>query len=213
LQKELNELMKTYSLSNNPILKYPPPNHIPINGLKIHQDGYTCSYDGCIYTVLKKSSMQTHWKLSHADKLHLVKSNNQYHHPIPIQSYFSHMRNKYWTVNPDLAGRDTRDLYRMFMTEFLPGFETTTSFQEPTLPRDIPPWLKVSGFHEYLGDYVTDHQKRNRLVDAATHPRIGDPIFGQLHDWVFEYMKIVRERSRTKVPYTFMKYIISLEDR
>jgi hypothetical protein len=123
-----------------------------------------------------------------------------------------HSQNRYWSVNPELANRSSSDLYGTFLTEFLPDFEKNKSFDEPCLSRDIPPWLKVSRFHEYLGDYVTDDSKRQKLMEVSHQPRSTDALFGKLHQWVFNYLKEVCNIAKFKVPYTFLKYIMSLSE-
>jgi hypothetical protein len=78
-------------------------------------------------------------------------------------------------------------------------------------PCDISLWLKVSGFYEYLGEWLLKKEKHVQLVDAAAHPRVGNPEHGKLHEWVFEYMDEICKISK-KVPYTFLKWLWSMDE-
>jgi hypothetical protein len=153
--------------------------------------------------------MQQHWKNDHRNMLFQLKPKKRYQHPVAVQSYFCHTSNTCWTVNPELADRPEGDgdLYRAFLRDFVPKFKEDIHVTEPTHSRDIHPWLKVAGFHEYLGEYVTDEQKRAAIVDAAARPG-KDSVYHVLHDWVFKYLDQVRAISKTKVPRTFLKHIL-----
>jgi len=116
-------------------------------------------------------------------------------------------------VNAECAGRGKNDLYKAFLMDFLPSFETDLSIKEPTLPRDIPPWLKVSSFHENLGYYMTQQEMRERIVKAAMAPKSEKEQYGMLAGWIFDYLDAGRYASKNKVPYTFLKYIMSVDNR
>jgi len=211
LQHEFDQLVKEYDIPEKPNLLYPSPGEVPIKGLHIHKNGCACLAPECSYACLSINSMQVHWKKEHTHLLSTFKPDMRCRHPAHVQSYYAHTSNKYWSVDPTLADRPPNNLYRMFRTEFLCGMETDDEIDPPSLPRDIPPWLKVSDFHSYLGDHLLNKERRLKLVDAATHPRAGHPEYGKLHEWVFDYMKEVRHISRHKVPYTIMKWLWSMD--
>ena len=99
------------------------------------------------------------------------------------------------------------------MTQFLTDMNMDNLINAPSVPCDIPPWLKISGFNDYLDNYLTDREKRLALVDAATHPAMGHPEYGKLHGWIFNYMSKIRYIAKNMVPYTFLKYILSMDEK
>jgi hypothetical protein len=61
-----------------------------------------------------------------------------------------------------------------------------------------------------LGTFVTDDKKCKVLVASALGPGQAnkDPLYGQLHDWVFEYMDSIRDIAQHEVPYTLLRSIL-----
>ena len=93
LQSPLDKLVEQYHILDKPLLNYPEANQPPIQGLKIHDDGYSCTSPGCSYSCLKMTTILWHWKTMHSDQLHLVSRDKRYQHPVSVQSYFSHICN------------------------------------------------------------------------------------------------------------------------
>jgi hypothetical protein len=114
-------------------------------------------------------------------------------------------------VDCSLSDTSQTDLYHLFRTDFLPGMVTDDCIDPPTLPRDIPVWLRICDFHGYLDDHLLNKEKRLKLVEAATHPRMSHPKYGNLHKWVFEYMKALQHISKHKVVYTILKWVRSMD--
>lgn len=212
LKSDLNQLIQAYNIPSKPVITYPRPNQAPVKGLKIHSNAYSCASSGCSYACLEKSTLQKHWQSKHHDQL-FVDTQERYQHPVFVQSFFSHTYNVYWTVNPTLIDQKSDSLYQAFVEQCLPGFESDIRVDIPNNPRLIPPWLKVCRFHEYLEKYIPDKSIRTKLVQAATHPCHDDKVFGVLHSWIIEYMKLIRDDAIKKVPYTFLKHILSHEER
>jgi Orsellinic acid/F9775 biosynthesis cluster protein D len=213
LHRQLDAVVKQYGIAERPKLLYPPPNQAPIKGLHILKHGYSCNSKGCSYAAYSKETMMTHWKSDHQDMLKYVDTKMRYDHPVHVQQYFKYTYNKYWTVNPALADRPKDDLYSLFLRDLQPKLQKEIDLASPTLSRDIPPWLKVSGFLDYLGDYVHDRNKRTPLFEAATGPKASDVPYGQLHSWVFEYLLSVRDICKNKFDHTFLKHILHLDGK
>jgi hypothetical protein len=205
----LEELVVQYGIVEKPNLKIPPPRRAPIKGLFIHQNGYRCLAEGCRYACIEQSTIQDHWYKKHSTILHLVPMEERYKHPVSLQSYYSNKHNTYWEVDPLLDESTASDLYTAFVNLFIPVLDADRPVQPPGRDRDITPWLRVSGFHKLLGDYVTDTEKRKYLVDLVSRPKSKDVLFGKVHDWVFEYVDGIRKMAHEKVQYTFLRRMLS----
>jgi hypothetical protein len=212
LQHEFNRVVQEYNIPDTPTLQYPDANRAPVNGLFVQKDGHACVAPGCFYACPLVSSMQTHWKTIHSELLFRFLPSSTRYRLAEVQSYYAKTANKFWTVDSTLSNRSSNDLYQTFRTQYLPSLELADDdhIDPPTLPRDVPLWLRVCDFHGYLGDNLLDKTKRNKLVEAATHPREGHPEYGKLHKWVFEYMASLRHISKHKVVYTVLKWILSM---
>lgn len=205
---DLDTLIKQYNILESPPLLIPPSGEAPVPGLHIHKDGLACTFDGCSYACLSENTLRDHWYHKHHSSMPIVKPKQRFNHPVPVQSYYATVRNTFWTVNPDLSKRAPDDLYSAFVNDYLPQMTKIHDIPTPTLTRDIPPWLKVCKFHQYLGDYMTNVTKREHLVSAVTTPRLNDPLYGRLHKWIFEYMKDMMVIAEEQIPHTFLKHIL-----
>ena len=210
-KQPFDALVEQYNIQEDVKLLYPPPGQAPVEGLAIDDGGYLCMKKGCNYACPSESSMKSHWRKDHRDSLN-TPIQERYDHPVSIQSYFVNFKNKYWAVNRDLAGRSVDDLYATYLRDLKPALGTLTDLQPPSTIRDIPPWYKVSQFHKYLADFMTNKEKCSRLVNAAAHPNPTDPIYGQLNKWVFEYLTSIREVASSGNPYLLLKYLKTYQD-
>ena len=203
--------MKQYDIKEDVELRYPSPLQAPVEGLAIHNDGYLCMGKGCDYACPLESTMKSHWRKDHRDSLSTPIS-DRFQHPVSIQSYFSSFQNKYRAVNRDLAHHSVDDLYSTYLRDFKPALGTLMDFDPPSTIRDIPPWYKVSRFHQYLDGFMMNKEKCSHLVNAAAHPKTKDLIYGKLNDWVFEYLVSIRDVGSSGNPYLLLKYLKTYQD-
>lgn len=126
-----------------------------------------------------------------------------------VQCFFTVIGTKYFAVNASLAGVEEEGLYTTFIRDYLPSLPPLPTFP-PHTHREVPPLLAHTGWNLHLDTFVTDEAKRKALVASALSPLPvnKDPIYGQLYDWVFEYMDKIRDIAQHQVPYTLLKYIL-----
>jgi hypothetical protein len=205
-ETSLDALVAEYNIVPKPKL-HPAPSKVPIRGLYIHKGGYSCRVPNCSYACQQLSAIQTHFTRTHTRLTQTVPTSERWNFPVFIQSYYSNLFNSYWEVDPQLADDASGDLYRSFVTDYLPMLNAERPMPPPVTSRDIPPWLRMSGFFTYMGDYATDTDKRTELVELMSRPRSKDAFYGKLHLWVFEYMSGIRADS-SDVQYTFLRRIL-----
>jgi hypothetical protein len=75
---------------------------------------------------------------------------------------------------------------------------------------EVPPLLVHTGWNIHLETFITDELKRKALFKSACRPLPinKDELYGQLHEWVFEYMNNIRDIAEHQVPYTLLRYIL-----
>jgi Orsellinic acid/F9775 biosynthesis cluster protein D len=202
----LDALVAQYNILPKPKL-HPAPSRVPIRGLKVHDGALVCRGPECNYTCLEKSSMQTHWAREHSRLTQTIPVAERCHSGRHAQSYYANLYNSYWEVDPQMADGASGDLYKSFVTDYMPLMDGDKPIQPPVTSRDIPPWLRLSGFLTYMGDHATDTEKRKDLVELMSRPRSKDVFYGNLHFWVFEYMSSIRADT-SDVQYTFLRRIL-----
>jgi len=69
--------------------------------------------------------------------------------------------------------------------------------------------MHTESWNLHLDTFVTDEMKHKVLVASTLQPLniTKDPLYSQLHDWVFEYMDRIHDIAQHKVPYMLLKYI------
>lgn len=200
---ELDSVVRQWEVVPDQQVPLPAFDGPPVEGLSVHE-GMACEAPGCVYACRKQESMDQHYQGQHP--LTNVPRAKR-HRLADVQCFFTNTGTKYFTVNKALIGHDPEGLYSTFLTKYLPSIPKPPMLP-PNTTREIPPLVKMTGWHIHLGDFVTDTDKREALVEAATRPKAKEPLFGQLHDWVFEYLAAIREMSRHKVPYTVLRYLL-----
>ena len=203
-QSKLNEVVLEYGIVSEVAL--PTFNGPPIEGLKEHKDGLVCLAPNCSYACRKSSAMDTHWSKCH--QFSSVTKANRNRVGV-VQCFFTSTGIKYFAVNPSLTEADPEGLYATFIRDYLPSLPPLPMLPPDTY-REVPPLLAHTGWNLHLGTFVTDDVKRKALVASAIRPLDSekDALYGQLHDWVFEYMESIRDIAQHKVPYTLLRYIL-----
>lgn len=155
-----NQTVFDWKVTTDPLI-LPPQDHQPVELLKLHTDAYCCNH--CDYAALTNATFSKHWSLVHR-ALHVSPSDR--FHKGCVQTFYSHAPCTYFKVNPPIPSSSS--LFDIYMKKEVPGYP---SFDVviPSAPREIPPLLYNTGWHEHLKDYVIHKEKRRSLV-ALAHP-------------------------------------------
>ena len=178
----------------------------PIEGLKEYEDGLICTAENCNYACRKGTAMDQHWTKCH-QTISMPKGKRT--RCGVVQTFFTVTGTQYFAVDQSLNNVDLEGLYSTFILDYLPNLPPL-----PMLPanthREVPPLLAHTGWNLHLDTFVTDETKRKKLVTSALRPLSAkkDPIYGQLHEWVFEYMDEICNIAQYQVPYTLLRYIL-----
>jgi hypothetical protein len=203
-QMKLEQVIKEYQIvSEVPVPTFHGP---PVEGLKEHNDGLICLADGCSYACRKSKVMAEHWTSCHPNIL--IPKDKRARSGV-VQCFFPVIGTKYFAVNPSVADIDPQGLYATFINDYLPSVPPLPMLP-PNTHRELPPLLAHTGWNLHLDSFVTDDTKRKALLMSALRPLDvkKDPLYGQLHDWVFEYMDNIRNIAQFQVPYTILRYIL-----
>lgn len=203
-QTKLDEIVKDYGIVSD--VPLPAFNCAPVEGLKEHEDGLICLAEGCEYACRKPKVMAQHWTLSHPNMF--VPKEKRARTGV-VQCFFTVIGTKYFAVNRSLSGLEPEGLYSTFISEYLPSLPPTPMLP-PNTHREVPPLLAHTGWNIHLDTFITDELKRKALFQSACRPLPinKDEIYGQLHEWVFEYMDNIRDIAQHQVPYTLLRYIL-----
>jgi Orsellinic acid/F9775 biosynthesis cluster protein D len=204
-QSKLDEVKKTYSILSDTTVPLPSFNGPPVEGLKTHKDGLVCTMEDCIYACRSLQSMDQHW-CHHRGSL-MPKSKRSQN--AVVQCFFTVIGRRYFSVNPSLEGIKPEGLYSAFIRDYLPSLPPVL-MDSPNTHREVPPLLAHTGWNIHLEGFVTDEGKRQKLVQSARSPlpKSQDPLYGQLYDWVFDYMNNIRDIATHQVPYTLLRYLL-----
>lgn len=200
---ELEAIVKKWDIIPDQQTSLPMFDGPPVEGLEIHL-GMACTAQGCTYACRKQESMDQHHMQMHPNS-NVPRPNR--HRSADVQCFFTNTGTRYFTVNKALVGHHPESLYSTFLTKYLPSLPPPPMLP-PNTSREIPPLLKMTGWHIHLDEFVTDTEKRKALVKVAEGPKKKKPLVGQLHEWVTEYLKAIRELTRHGVPYTVLKYLL-----
>lgn len=138
----------------------PPQNHKPVELLNIHPDAHCCNV--CNYAALSLATFSKHWGNSHKSD---SRSPKERHHMGYVQTFYSHAPCSYFEV--DLPVPNSTPLFDVYMKE-VPSY-ATFDITIPSAPREIPPLLYATRWHEHLAEHITDKGKRRSLRSLA-HP-------------------------------------------
>lgn len=138
-----------------------PQDHQPVELLKLHANAYCCNY--CAYAALTIATFSKHWGLNHKS-IHLP-SKERYHDGF-VQTFYSHAPCTYFEVNVPIP--NSTALFDVYMKKEIPSY-TPFDVIIPSAPREIPPLLYNTRWHEHLADYIIDKEKRRSLFSLA-HP-------------------------------------------
>ena len=140
-----------------------PHNRQPVELLKIHPKAFCCNQ--CTYAALSPLTFSKHWSMTHRSQIHIA-SADRYHHGY-VQTFFPHISCQYFEVDPPTPTTSLLfDVYKKKEVPTYPSFNLTI----PSAPREIPPLLYQTRWHEHLADYIKEPAKRRILMPLA-HPK------------------------------------------
>ena len=165
-----------------------PRNRQPIELLNIHHDAYCCN--ACEYAALTTATFSKHW--GHSHRAQNVPPNERYHRGC-VQTFYSHAPCTYFEVNLPIPGSSS--LFDIYMKKEVPSH---TSFDViiPSAPREIPPLLSTTRWHEHLAEYLTDRPRRRVLMTLA-HPTkyTKCPLWKMVWNYLSEIASVAKESS------------------
>ena len=180
----------------------PAPDETPISGVEIKK-GLKCEASGCTYCCVSKDTMQGHWKDSHKGlhrREHGWESDleSDFWTPASVQRLLS---SSYFVVNPALANTPSGDVYRIYLRQYAPQLqECKTLFLQPTSEFEIPPLLRITGWHEHLADYTKSARSVARIRSLMLPPRKEEfrSWRGQtLMDTIQTYMRVIQQKAKS----------------
>lgn len=140
----------------------PPSDRQPVELLQIHSDAYCCNL--CNYGTLTSRSFSNHWSANHRSSNDI--SPDERYHRGHVQTFFPHINRRYFQVDPPIP--NSTPLFDIYMKKEVPTYEAF-DVTIPAAPREIPPLLYQTRWHDHLEAYITDKGKRRTLATLA-HP-------------------------------------------
>ncbi len=183
------------------LLSNPSPDETPISGVEIKQ-GLKCEALGCTYCCVEKDTMQGHWK-----DVHKGQHRREYGWESDLESDFwtssavqRLLSSSYFVVNPSLANTASGDIYRVYLRQYGPQLqECKTLFLQHTSEFEIPPLLRITGWHEHLADYTKNARSVARVRSLMLPPRKEESRTwrGQtLKGTIQTYMQVIQQTAK-----------------
>jgi Orsellinic acid/F9775 biosynthesis cluster protein D len=184
-QEELwNHTITEWNITSNPSIPC-PKDRKPVELLKLHSDAICCNH--CEYACLSMTTFSKHWSTNH--KTSNLDRAERFHEGW-VQTFYSHAPCVYFEVNVPIP--NSTPLFDVYMRKEIPNYSPFDVII-PSAPREIPPLLYNTRWHEHLAEYLTDKPKR-RLMFSLAHPSkfTKDPLW----KLVWDYMNIVVDVSK-----------------
>ena len=160
-KKYWDNLVKDWNVTSDTFI-LPPKDQQPVELLKIHPDAYCCNE--CNYGALTSRSFANHWTDRHQSSSHL--SPEERYHRGHVQTFYQHVHCRYFQVNPPIP--NSTPLFDVYMKAEVPSYESF-DVTIPSAPREIPPLLYQTRWHEHLEMHIKDRSKRRTLMTLG-HP-------------------------------------------
>lgn len=135
--------------------------HQPVELLKIHANAYCCN--SCTYAALSMGTFSKHWSTEH--RTVNIRPNERYHDGC-VQTFYSHAPCIFFEV--DIPIPTSTPMFNIYMKKEVPNY-VPFDVVIPSAPREIPPLLYNTRWHEHIADYITDKAKC-RLLFTLAHP-------------------------------------------
>lgn len=170
----------------------PPPRGPPVELLTLWKGGFCCNF--CTYCARVKKSLSNHWYQSHHDRPEV--SPERRFHRAAVQTFYAPAGERYFEVNPDLAGLSPDDVFMLYMRDDVPKFAAFPA-TVPEDEREVPPLLQVTQWHVHLSAYSADPQRREALRSLVKLPASNAPAgLGRLGTIVLKYLREIRSLAK-----------------
>ncbi|SJL18524.1 uncharacterized protein ARMOST_22117 [Armillaria ostoyae] len=190
-KKEKKDL-KAYIMTLKPVTnRYtfvnPKPSLAPVKGLKMEK-GFCC----------KKCSYASN---DHRGQAHYIPVAERRQEGWVQHFFIAPIR--YFSVEPSSAKRSNtgeEDPFTIFLKTVVPAIENESIQVLPDAiwPREVPPLVKMMGWHLHLADYITDRHKVQNLRTLVESPpkRVKGSIPDLIYQAVFGYLDAIGELHR-----------------
>lgn len=162
-----------------------PLDRRPVELLNIHRNAYCCNC--CSYASLTIATFSKHWSLEHRE-INMPPA-ERYHDGF-VQTFYSHAPCTYFEI--DVPIHNSTPLFDVYIKKEVPNYEPF-DVMIPSAPREIPPLLYCTRWHEHLAEYITDKASRRELYTLA-HPKNYTKC--PLWKLVWNYLSAVAEAAR-----------------
>ena len=191
-KRTLTEWMSSRKLAKrSEDLTTPPPNSSPISGLKIFT-GHACTL--CRFCACEPLTIQKHLSQEHHNRAGTWQENCK---AVSLQAFFR-TRPCYFAVKPALAGLMLTDLYRLYLEQIAPPIDESQRVNPPQDPHEVPPLVRMMGWHEHLAPYLTDRSKIRSIRGLMQLPTASQGVRwlgAPLRATITRYMKDIRTKA------------------
>jgi len=186
-KEQWNHTVTEWNVSSEYVIPSPTDRQ-PVELLQLHANAYCCNC--CDYAALTISSFSKHWSIRH--KSENLPPSERYHEGC-VQTFYSHAPCTYFEVDvPIFHSTSLFDIYMKKEVPNYPPFDVTI----PTAPREIPPLLYNTRWHEHLADYMTD-KKQRRLLFTLAHPthHTKERLWNLIRDYLNCVVDVVKDTN------------------
>ena len=171
-----------------------PPKHPcpPIKGL-LYGPGFKCTI--CSYCARKRRTMASHLTTMHKGTKGTIESKTR---SVIVQS-FSSQRPTYFQVVPVLSGMSQDNLFSVYLEQCVPDIDSLQLINPPVDHNELPPLLKLTGWHEHLAPYTGDTEKVMQLVELTQAPHDVSWTGKCLRRTIEGYMKDAAHKANTSM--------------
>lgn len=182
-----NATLEDWNVTSDTFIQ-PPSDRKPVELLKIHEKAFCCNC--CDYACLTAATFGKHWSNNHKS---IDLDPSERHHEGSVQTFYSHAPCVYFEVNNQVPGSSS--IFDTYLKKEIPSYPPF-DVSIPSAPREIPPLLYCTRWHEHLAEYLTDRPKRRELFSLA-HPTkfTKDPLWKLVWDYLDSVVDVAKDSS------------------
>ncbi|KAF8054082.1 hypothetical protein FPV67DRAFT_1442194, partial [Lyophyllum atratum] len=179
---ELEGLVASHELiTSADDLVLPTPDGPPVEGLKV-EDGYRCSL--CSFAGRAHKTVANHWSEDHGDS----GSSHQSVLAAKVQNFFPNKHN-FFSVKEVPKVNPIDSLFDLHMRTDVAEMDASTYVAPPSTPAEVPPLLKLTGWHTHLEPHIADKIRIAAVRDLVKPmPPKDDSPLGRVAAAVDQYM-------------------------
>ena len=188
-KKSIQEVLNKPSMIKKPG-DTPPPKHPcpPIKGILYYQ-GLKC--DLCSYCAIMQGTINNHLTTMHRGAKGTAKLKTK---SVMVQA-LSSQRPTYFQVVPVLSEMSQDNLFSVYLEQCVPHIDSLQLINPPVDHNEIPPLLKLTGWHDHLAPYTGDTEKVMQLLELTQPPHDESWIGATLRSTIEGYMKDVARKA------------------